>query len=107
MATFANSSADPGRCAILCDQRLENAGDFFENVAGRAIAANLVVVSVLVMSQHGTRQLIVCANPLFDDIFLIVLAGGQLRAVVIADSCFLRRLMEQVVNSPAFGALAA
>src|SRR5713226_8993627 len=94
-ATSANLSTETGRRTILRDQGLENARDLFEDVTGRAIAPDLMIVPVLVVRQYRPRKLIVGSNPLSHDVFLIVFARVKRRAVVIAESRFFGRLVKQ------------
>src|SRR5215469_6831143 len=92
---------------VLGDQRLQNTGDLFEDIAGRAIAANLVIIGVLIMREYRTALVEIGLQAVRHNVFLVICACDQRRAIVIAESGSLGGLMEQIVDGSASGTLAA
>src|SRR5208282_5003740 len=62
---------------VFRDHRFQNSGNRLEDVAGRAVAANLMILAVLIIGQHGPRHLIIGANAFAHNFFAIVLASDQ------------------------------
>ena len=86
---------------------LQNARDLFKDVAGRAVAADLMILAILIVRQNRPRHFVVSANAFGDHLFAIVLASDQRRAIVVANAGLARRLVQQIVDPFALRALAA